>query len=223
VVVAAVVKMTTFRPCLVQRNLSFCSSSSSLKNSFICLSALLSFPKMAFSSSQNNFDLNVVLDAQPEIWCPLFLSQKGHLTTNDSVIIDDAIAGSVAKGIITPRDEKLLADRSDTEAINDSMAFSIQGATSISNMTRCLHVRGNEVKVLRTQVLILQRLFIDFRRRNRDLQQENRELKKIVDSYANDLGQRYTELEKNTYHLREQHESLLLKVQRTLKISCPKA
>jgi len=79
------------------------------------------------------------------------------------------------------------------------------------------------VKVLRTQVLILQRLFIDFRRRNRDLQQENRELKKIVDSYANDLGQRYTELEKNTYHLREQHESLLLKVQRTLKISCPKA
>jgi len=40
----------------------------------------------------------------------------------------------VAKGIITPRDEKLLADRFDAEAINDSMAFSMQGATSVSNI-----------------------------------------------------------------------------------------
>jgi hypothetical protein len=30
-----------------------------------------------------------------------------------------------SKGIITPRDGKLLADRSDVEAFNDSMAFSI--------------------------------------------------------------------------------------------------
>jgi hypothetical protein len=138
------------------------------------------------------------------------------------VMLDDAIAASVAKGIITPRDEKLLADKSDAEAINDSMAFSIQDAASVSNMARRLHVRGNEVQALRIQVLILQRLFMDFRRRNRGLQQENRELKKIVDSYANDLRKRYTELEKNTNRLREQHESLLLKVQ-NLKISRPKA
>jgi cell shape-determining protein MreC len=138
-------------------------------------------------------------------------------------MLDDAIAASVAKGIITPRDEKLLANRSDVEAINDSIAFSMQGVTSVSNMARRLHIRGNEVQALRTQVLILQRLLIDFRRWNKDLQQENRELKKIVDSYANDLGKRYTELEKNTDRLREQHESLLLKVQRTLKISRPKA
>lgn len=61
---------------------------------------------MAFSSSQNNFDLNVVPDAQLVIWHPSFLTQKGHLMTNDSVMLDDAIAASVAKGIITPRDEK---------------------------------------------------------------------------------------------------------------------
>jgi hypothetical protein len=150
----------------------------------------LSFPKMASSSSQNNFDLNDVPDAQQEVWRPSFLSQKGHLTTNDSVMLDDAIATSVAKGIITPRDEKLLADRTDAQAINDSMAFSIQGTASVSNMARRLHVRGNEVQALRTQVLILQRLFIDSRRRNKDLQQENRELKKIVDSYANDPWER---------------------------------
>jgi hypothetical protein len=163
----------------------------------------LSFPKMASSSSQNNFDLNDVPDAQQEVWRPSFLSQKGHLTTNDSMMPDDAIVTSVAKGIITPRDEKLLAEKSDAEAINDSMAFSIQGITSVSNMARRLHVRGNEVQALRTQVLILQRLLIDSRRRNKDLQQENRELKKIVDSYANDLGKRYAELEKNTDRLRK--------------------
>jgi hypothetical protein len=66
-----------------------------------------------------------VLDAQPDIWRPSFLSQKGHLTTNESVMLDDAIVASVAKGIITSRDEKLLGDRSDAEAVNDSMAFSM--------------------------------------------------------------------------------------------------
>jgi len=54
---------------------------------------------------------------------------------------------------------------------------------------------------------------MDFRRRNRVLQQENRELKKLVDSYANDLGKRYTELEQNTDRLREQHVNLLIEVQ----------
>lgn len=57
---------------------------------------------MASSSSQNNFDLNVMPDAQSEIWRPSFQSQKGHLTTNDSMMLDDAIVTSVAKGIITP-------------------------------------------------------------------------------------------------------------------------
>jgi hypothetical protein len=98
----------------------------------------VSFPKvsqnMASSSSQNNLDLNVVPEVQPEIWRPSFLSQKGPLMTNDSVMLDDAIAASVANGIITPRDEKLLADRSDAQAINDSMAFSIQSAASVTNM-----------------------------------------------------------------------------------------
>ncbi|GFY80473.1 hypothetical protein Acr_01g0002820 [Actinidia rufa] len=107
------------------------------------------------SSSQNNFDLNVVPDAQPEIWRPSFLSQKGPLMTNDSVMLDDAIVASVAKGIINPRDETLLANKIDAEVINDSMAFSIQSASSVLNTARRLHVQGNEVQPLTTQVLIL--------------------------------------------------------------------
>ncbi|GFZ14465.1 hypothetical protein Acr_24g0006550 [Actinidia rufa] len=136
--------------------------------------------------------------------------------TNASVMLDDAVAASVARGIITPQDEKLLANRTDVEAINDSMALSIQCASSVSNMARRLQVRGNEVQELRTQVLSLQR-------RNRGLQQENKELKKLVDSYANDMGKKYSELEMNTNRLREQQESLLLEVQKNLKISRPEA
>ncbi|GFZ14713.1 hypothetical protein Acr_24g0009030 [Actinidia rufa] len=148
------------------------------------------------SSSQNNFDLNVAPNVQPELRCSSFLSQKGLLMTNCFVMLDDDIAASVAKGIITPLDEKLLANRTDDEAINESIALSIQCASSVSNMARRLHVRGNEVQELRIQVLIL-------KRRNRGLQQENKELKKLVDSYANDLGKKYSELEMNTNRLRE--------------------
>jgi hypothetical protein len=166
VVVVVELRMTTFRPRLVQKNFPFPFFFKFFEEQH----HFLSFLKMAFSSSQNNFDLNVVPAAQQEIWRPSFLSEKGHLTTNDSVMLDDAIAASMVKGIITPRDEKLLANRSDVEAINDSIAFSMQGVTSVSNMARRLHIRGNEVQVLRTQFLILQRLLIDFRRWNRDLQ-----------------------------------------------------
>ncbi|GFS36374.1 hypothetical protein Acr_00g0045600 [Actinidia rufa] len=171
---------------------------------------------MASSSSQKKIDLNAVPNVQPEIRCSSFLSQKGPLMTNGSVILDDAIAASVAKVIITPQDEKLLANRIDVEAINDSMTLSIQCASFVSNMARRLQVRGNEVQELRTQVLILQR-------RNRGLQQVNKELKKLVDSYANDMGKRYLELEMNTNRLREQYKSLLLEVQKSLKISRPEA
>ncbi|XP_057466900.1 uncharacterized protein LOC130787741 [Actinidia eriantha] len=166
---------------------------------------------MASSSSQTIFDLNDVPNVQPEIWRSSPLPQKGPLITNGSVMLDDAVAASVAKGIITPQDEKLLANRTDVEAINDSMALSIQCASSVSNMARRLQARGNEVQELRTQVLNLQR-------RNRSLQQENKELKKLVDSYANDMRKKCSELEMNTNRLREQHESLL---QKNLEISRP--
>jgi hypothetical protein len=177
---------------------------------------------MVSSSSQNNLDLNAAPVVQPEIWRPLFLSQKGHLMTNDSVMLHDAVAASVAQGIITPRDEKLLADRTDVQAINDSLAFSIQGASSVTNMARCLQVRGNEIQALKAQILTLQRMYMGFRRRNRVLQQENKRLKKVVDSYAKDLGKRYADLEQNTNRLREQHRDLLLAVQ-NLRVFRPEA
>jgi hypothetical protein len=176
---------------------------------------------MASSSAlQNNFDLNDVPDVQPEIWRPSFLSPKGYLMTNDSVMLDDATTASMARSIITPRDEKLLANPFDADAINDSMAFNIQSTASVSNMVRRLQVRGNEVQSLQNQVLVFQRLLMDFWRRNIVLKQENKELKKLVDSYVNDQGKRYAELEQNKNSLREQHGNLFIEVQ-NLRFFCP--
>jgi hypothetical protein len=94
-VVETVIKMTTFRPCLVQKKFAFL-----FFRFFEQHLRFLGFPKIAFSSSQNTFDLNVVPD-QPETWRPSFLSKKGYFMTNDSMMLDDVIVASVAKGIIT--------------------------------------------------------------------------------------------------------------------------
>jgi hypothetical protein len=80
-------------------------------------------------------------------------------------------------------------------------------------MARRLQVRGNEIQALKVQILTLQRRYMNFRRRNWVLQQENRKLKKVVNSYEKDLGRRYADLEQNTNRLREQHKDLLLAVQ----------
>lgn len=84
---------------------------------------------MAFSSSQHNLNLNIV---QPVVWHPIFISPKGILMTNDSVMLDDDAAAAVANNILIPRDAKLLGDRSIVEAINNSLAFSTQGSASLS-------------------------------------------------------------------------------------------
>uniref|UniRef100_A0A2N9HLQ8 Uncharacterized protein n=1 Tax=Fagus sylvatica TaxID=28930 RepID=A0A2N9HLQ8_FAGSY len=116
---------------------------------------------MAFSSSQNNHDainLNVVPSAAPEVWRPYFLSPNGFVTVIDSVMLSGITVTAVAAGLLTPEDERVLAGRTDPQTINDSMTLTIQCVASVSNMGRRLHVRNHEVRVLRSQVTILQRL-----------------------------------------------------------------
>ena len=73
-------------------------------------------------------------------------------------------------------------------------------------MGQRLHVKGKEVRALSTQVSILKRLFKDSKWKNREFKQENKDLKNLVDGYANNLG--------NTNQLREQYDRLLGDVQR---------
>jgi archaellum component FlaC len=79
-------------------------------------------------------------------------------------------------------------------------------------MGRRLHVRNHEVRALRSQVTILQRLLQENKKKVGEFKEENKRLKKLVDSYANDLVTRSTEQSKITAELQKQYEKLLVEV-----------
>ena len=123
----------------------------------------------------------------PKVWCPYFLSLNGSVTVIDSVMLSGTTATVVVAGLLTLKDGKILAGRTDPQTINDSMALTIQCVASVSNMGRHLHVRNHEVRALCSQVTILQLLLKNNKNKLVDLKQENKGLKNLVDSYANDL------------------------------------
>ncbi|BBH05750.1 receptor kinase 3 [Prunus dulcis] len=81
---------------------------------------------------------------------------------------------------ITPMDEILLTGRSEEEAIDDSMASSIQSAASVSNMADRLRARANEVQKLTTENSSLQRMLHESQQEVEKLKGENNALLKLV-------------------------------------------
>jgi hypothetical protein len=65
-------------------------------------------------------------------------------------MLSGTTATTIAAGLLTPEDGKVLAERTDPQTINDSMALTIQCVTSVSNMRRHLLVRNHEVRALRS-------------------------------------------------------------------------
>ncbi|KAM2282801.1 hypothetical protein ACFXTI_031982 [Malus domestica] len=67
--------------------------------------------------SGRRFDLNLGEKAVPpsldNIWRPSFISPTGPLTVGDSVMKNDMTATVVARNHVTPKDNRLLAKRSD--------------------------------------------------------------------------------------------------------------
>ncbi|CAL9011334.1 unnamed protein product [Prunus brigantina] len=64
-------------------------------------------------------------------------------------------------------DEILLVGRSDKKAINDSMAFSIQSADSVSNMAHRLRARANKIQELNAKNSSLWRMLHDSQQETR--------------------------------------------------------
>jgi hypothetical protein len=158
------------------------------------------------SPSVNNLDLNLALTAQPNVTpsirldvpnahpavpdiCPnLSLTFDNRpITLHDYVLLHDSTAVAVAKGFALPRDRALLIDKSDTDAVNDLLAFSIKDVVSSSDLARRLLVRNEEMGFLRNQIVVLQRMLKYFKQKHMELNQENIQLKKLVLSYADDL------------------------------------
>uniref|UniRef100_A0A2N9HE86 BZIP domain-containing protein n=1 Tax=Fagus sylvatica TaxID=28930 RepID=A0A2N9HE86_FAGSY len=160
---------------------------------------------MASSSSQNKpetINLNDTPSVMPEVWRPYFLSINGPVSVTDSVILNGETATAVAAGLCTPEDAKCTA--------------------TVSNMGRRLHVRNMEVKALRSQVTILQRLLKESKKKVGEVKEENKRLKALVDSYADDLVIRSTEQSKTTNKLQKQYEKLLAEVKELTSRSIPK-
>ena len=149
---------------------------------------------------------------EPEVWRPYFLSPNGPVTVIDSMMLSGTIAIVVAAGLLTPEDERVLAGRTDPQTINDLMTLTIQCVAFVSNMGRRLHVRNHEIRALRSQVTILQRLLKNNKKKVGENKEEIKRLKNLVDSYANDLVARSTEQSKTTTELQMQYERLLVEM-----------
>ncbi|KAM2779308.1 hypothetical protein COP1_014593 [Malus domestica] len=86
-------------------------------------------------TSDCRFDLNLGEEAVPpspdNIWRPSFISPTSPLTVGDSVMKNDMIAAVVAKNLVTPKDNRLLAKRSD-HAIQEPCPYSLAGVSCSS-------------------------------------------------------------------------------------------
>ncbi|XP_059448804.1 uncharacterized protein LOC132179990 isoform X1 [Corylus avellana] len=148
----------------------------------------------------------------PDVWQPTFTFDDRPITIHDTVKLHDSTAMAVAKGLATPRDQTLLADRSDFDAINNSLAYSIQGAASVSDMARRLSDRNVEMKILRNQVGALQQRLKYYKQKHVNLKKKNTKPKKLVVLFAEDRGVKVVEMEKTARHLQQQHEKLQVDV-----------
>ncbi|CAL8995411.1 unnamed protein product [Prunus brigantina] len=172
---------------------------------------------MASSSSRpNHFDLNVdpKTTRDAKVWRPSFVSQNRHLTVNDSVMMNDSTAVTVARNFLLPMDEMLLRARSEEKAIDDSMASGIQSAASVSNLADRLRARTNEVQKLTTENSSLQRMLHESQQEVEKLKEENNALLKLVSSYSVDTLRRLDMLQVSNEKILEDHERLMAKLKR---------
>ncbi|CAN6677854.1 unnamed protein product [Malus baccata var. baccata] len=142
--------------------------------------------------SDRRFDLNRGEEAAPpspdNIWRPSFISPTGPLTVGDSVMKNDMTAAVVARNLVTPRDNRLLARRSDELAVKESLALSVQCAGSVSNMAQRLYARTRHVESLVAEIQSLKQEI-------KGLKHENKELHKLAHSYATSMKRKIDQMQ----------------------------
>ncbi|KAM1962723.1 hypothetical protein ACFX16_022981 [Malus domestica] len=142
--------------------------------------------------SDRRFDLNIREEAAPpspdNIWRPSFISPTGPLTVGASVMKNDMTAAVVARNIVTPKDNRLLARRSDELAVKESLALSVQCASSVSNMAQRLYARTRHVESLVAEIQSLKQEI-------KGLKHENKELHKLAHSYATSMKRKIDQMQ----------------------------
>ncbi|KAM2374799.1 hypothetical protein ACFXTH_043662 [Malus domestica] len=141
--------------------------------------------------SDRRFDLNIGEEAAPpspdNIWRPSFISLTGPLTVGDSVMKNDMTATVVARNLVTPRDNRLLAKRSDELAVKESLALSVQCAGSVSNMAQRLFARTRHVESLVAEIQSLKEEI-------KGLKHENKQLHKLAHNYATTMKRKIDQI-----------------------------
>ncbi|CAN6697876.1 unnamed protein product [Malus baccata var. baccata] len=142
--------------------------------------------------SDRRFDLNIGEEAAPpspdNIWRLSFISSTGPFTVGDSVMKNDMAAAVVARNLVTPRDNRLLARRSDELAVKESLALSVQCAGSVSNMAQRLYARTRHVESLVAEIQSLKEEI-------RGLKHENKQLHKLAHSYATNMKRKIDQMQ----------------------------
>ena len=136
-------------------------------------------------------DLSLRIDTdeqrQDNIWRPSFSSSNGPLTVGDSVMKDNITATVVARNLLTPKDNKILSNRSDEAAVQDSLALSVQCAGSVSNMGQRLLARTHQVESLMAEVASLKQDI-------KGLKHENKVLHMLANNYSTSMKRKLDQL-----------------------------
>ncbi|CAN6677927.1 unnamed protein product [Malus baccata var. baccata] len=144
--------------------------------------------------SGRNFDLNFGKDAampsQDKIWRPSFLSPTGTLLVGDFVMKNDMTAAVVARNLLTPKDNRLLSKWSDELAVKDSLALSVQCASSVSNMAQHLFARTRQFEPLAAEVISLKQDI-------RGLKHENKQLHRLAHDYVTNMKRKLDQLQES--------------------------
>ncbi|KAM2487452.1 hypothetical protein ACFX1W_039382 [Malus domestica] len=156
-----------------------------------------------------NFGEEAVVPSQDNIWCPSFLSPTGPLTVGDSVMKNDMTAAVVARNLLIPKDNRLLSKRSNELAVKDSLALSVQCASSVSNMAQRLFARTRQVKQLAAEVISLKQ---EIKR----LKHENKQLHRLAYDYATNMKRKLDQLQESDGQILLDHQRFVGLFQRHL-------
>ncbi|KAM1011466.1 hypothetical protein TB2_046664 [Malus domestica] len=156
-----------------------------------------------FGLSDRLFDLNLGEEAVPpspdNIWRPSLISPTGPLTVGDSVMKNDMTYAVMAKNLVTPKDNRLLAKRSDELAVKDSLALSVQCAGSVSNMAQHLFARTRQVESLTAEVMSL-------KQKIRGLKHENQKLHRLAHNYATNMKRKIDQMQESDGQILLDHQ-----------------
>ncbi|KAM1676270.1 hypothetical protein EV1_041367 [Malus domestica] len=103
----------------------------------------------------------------------------------------------------------IISKRSDELAVQDSLAFSVQCVSSVSNMGQRLLARTRQVESLMAEVASLKQDIIG-------LKHENRELHMLANSYSTSMKRKLDQLQESESQIQSDHQMFVALLQRHL-------